>query len=168
MDNQYNGEENRQMVLTQSFWQLQKAIMTQVKQTAVDNDLSVPQFTILLMMQQKGQMPQKKLQARTHFPKSTLSHAIDGLVQDGILERTHVKGNRREMDLSLSERGIALFDQIMLFLVHLKINPSPCDCLLHAYVLRFHPAQGHQYHGLRCFLVNEFELAISFAASDLF
>lgn len=112
MDNQYNGEENRQMVLTQSFWQLQKAIMTQVKQTAVDNDLSVPQFTILLMMQQKGQMPQKKLQARTHFPKSTLSHAIDGLVQDGILERTHVKGNRREMDLSLSERGIALIDQI--------------------------------------------------------
>lgn len=112
MDNQYNGEENRQMVLTQSFWQLQKAIMTQVKQTAADNDLSVPQFTILLMMQQKGQMPQKKLQARTHFPKSTLSHAIDGLVQDGILERTHVKGNRREMDLSLSERGRALFDQI--------------------------------------------------------
>src|SRR5699024_12353021 len=112
MDNQYNGEEDRQMVLTQSFWQLQKAIMTQVKQTAVDNDLSVPQFTILLMMQQKGQMPQKKLQARTHFPTSTLRHAIDGLVQDGILERTRVKGNGREMDLSISERGIALCDQM--------------------------------------------------------
>src|SRR5699024_12404678 len=109
LKNKYIHEKNRQMILTQSFWQLQKAIMTQVKQTAVDNDLSVPQFTILLMMQQKGQMPQKKLQARTHFPKSTLRHAIDGLVQDGIL----------------------------------KINPSSCDCLLHAYVLRFHPVQCH-------------------------
>src|SRR5699024_8269629 len=112
MDNQYNGEENRQMVLTQSFWQLQKAIMTQVKQTEADNDLSVPQLVFLVMMQQTGQMPQKKLQARTHFPISTLRHASDGLVQDGILERTHVKGNRREMDLSLSERGRALFAQI--------------------------------------------------------
>src|SRR5699024_11272667 len=95
MDNQYNGEENRQMVLTQSFWQLQKAIMTQVKQTAVDNDLSVPQFTILLMMQQKGQMPQKKLQDQKNFPKITLSHAIDSSVQHGMLERTHVQDKTR-------------------------------------------------------------------------
>src|SRR5699024_3396133 len=112
MDNQYNGEENRVLVLTQGCWQWQKASMRSVKQSAVDNELSVPPFTILLMMQKKGQMPRKKLRARTHLPKSTLSHAIDGLVQDGILDRTHVKGNRREMDLSLSERGIALFDQI--------------------------------------------------------
>src|SRR5699024_6840780 len=88
-----------------------KTTMLPVMQPAFDNDLSLPKITILLMMQQKDQMPQNKLQARTHFPKSTLSHAIDGLVQDRILERTHVKGNRREMDLSLSERGIALFDQ---------------------------------------------------------
>src|SRR5690625_885702 len=105
-------QKDRPFLLMQSFWELEKAIMRHVKQTATHNDLSVPQFSIIVTMQHRKQMPQKKLQARTHFPKSTLSHAIDGLVQDGILERTHVNGNRREMDLSLSERGIALFDQL--------------------------------------------------------
>lgn len=105
-------ETNRPMELMQSFWQLQKSIMTQVKQTAVDNDLSVPQFAILNMMQHKEEMSQKKLQAQTHFPKSTLSYAIEGLVQAELVNRTHVEGNRREMNLALSERGKAMLDEM--------------------------------------------------------
>ncbi|TMN22222.1 MarR family winged helix-turn-helix transcriptional regulator [Lentibacillus cibarius] len=105
-------EVNRPMALMQSFWQLQKSIMTQVKQTAADNDLSVPQFAILVMMQHNKQISQKKLQARTHYPKSTLSHAIDGLVQADLLNRSHVEGNRREMNVSLSDRGKELLDDM--------------------------------------------------------
>ncbi|MFD2761292.1 MarR family winged helix-turn-helix transcriptional regulator [Lentibacillus juripiscarius] len=105
-------ETNRPMALMQSFWQLQKSIMTQVKQTAIDNELSIPQFAILVMMQHNKQISQKKLQARTHYPKSTLSHAIEGLVQAELLNRTHVEGNRREMNLALSDRGKALLDDM--------------------------------------------------------
>lgn len=105
-------ETNRPMVLMQSFWQLQKSIMTQVKETAIDNDLSVPQFAILVIMQHNKQITQKKLQAQTHFPKSTLSHAIEGLVQAELLNRAHVEGNRREMNLALSDRGKALVDEM--------------------------------------------------------
>ena len=86
--------------------------MSTAKQTAADNDLSMPQFGILMLMQRKKQIPQKQLQARTHYPKSTLSHAIEGLVQAGFLIRTHVEGNRREMDLSLSEQGKELLKKI--------------------------------------------------------
>ncbi len=52
-------ETNRPMALMQSFWQLQKSIMTQVKQTAIDNELSIPQFAILVMMQHNKQISQK-------------------------------------------------------------------------------------------------------------
>jgi len=105
-------EMNRQERLMQSFWQLQKSIMGQVKQTALDHELSIPQFSILVMMQHKKQMPQKDLQARTHFPKSTLSHAIEGLVQAKLLNRTPMKGNRREIDLALSDKGKALLREL--------------------------------------------------------
>lgn len=104
---------SRPLALMQSFWKLEKSIMRQVKATAADNDLSVPQFAIIIMMRNKDKMAQKKLQARTHYPKSTLSYAIEGLVQAELLTRTHVEGNRREMDLSLSEQGEALLDNII-------------------------------------------------------
>ncbi|MUV36942.1 hypothetical protein JNUCC1_00746 [Lentibacillus sp. JNUCC-1] len=110
--NKDHQESNRPSQLMHSFWQLQKAIMGQVKQTAMDNALSVPQFAIMILMRHKKEMPQKKLQARTHFPKSTLSHAIEGLVQAEILTRTHVEGNRREMVLSLSAHGQTLLQEM--------------------------------------------------------
>lgn len=103
---------NRQSILMQSFWLLQKSIMGQVKQTAIDNELTIPQFSILTMMQHNKQIAQKKLQEQTHYPKSTLSYAIEGLVQAELLNRTHVEGNRREMDLSLSDQGNALLAEM--------------------------------------------------------
>lgn len=103
---------NRPAMLMQSFWNLQKSIMGQVKQTAMEHDLSVPQFAIIVMMQHNKKIAQKQLQARTHYPKSTLSHAIEGLVQDNLINRTHAEGNRREIDLSLSEQGKALLKEM--------------------------------------------------------
>ena len=105
---------NRQKELMQSIWRLQKSIMVRAKKTAASNDLTMPQFSILEMMRNKQQIAQKELQTKTHFPKSTLSYAIEGLVQAGILQRTPVEGNRREMELSLSEQGLALINHMKL------------------------------------------------------
>jgi len=106
------NETDRPVRLMHSFWQLEKSIMKQVKQTAIHHDLSIPQFAILVMMQRNKEIAQKKLQERTHYPKSTLSYAIEGLVQEKLIHRTHVEGNRREMNLSLSSEGKALLDKM--------------------------------------------------------
>jgi len=103
---------NRPAKLMHSFWKLQKSIMKQVKQTAIHHDLSIPQFAILVIMQHNREIAQKKLQERTHYPKSTLSYAIEGLVQAKLIHRTHVEGNRREMNLALSSEGKALLDKM--------------------------------------------------------
>lgn len=105
-------EANRAMILMQSFGQMNKLIKRQVKETALRNNLSVPQFSILIMMTHHSKIAQKKLQARTHFPKSTLSHAIDGLAQAGLINRKHAEGNRREIDLALSEAGKELINKM--------------------------------------------------------
>src|SRR5690625_1059087 len=90
---------NRPAMLMQSFWHLQKSIMGQVKQTALNHDLSVPQFAIIVMMQHNKKIAQKQLQARTHYPKSTLSYAIEEIVQDDLLNRHYDVENRRDVDL---------------------------------------------------------------------
>src|SRR5699024_7355310 len=83
-----------------------------VNKTKLKHNLSVPKFTIIVMMQNKKKIAQKQQQARTHYPKSTLSYAIEGLVQDDLLNRQYAEGNRREVDLILSEQGKALLKKM--------------------------------------------------------
>jgi len=46
------------------------------------------------------------------LPKSTLSQAVDGLVQAGYLDRRPVENNRREMQLTLTEKGKAMYENV--------------------------------------------------------
>ncbi|UXH46335.1 MarR family transcriptional regulator [Rossellomorea vietnamensis] len=101
--------ENQQITpalqLLRSFSRVNKTMMRFVQKTAADNGLSVPQYTILVTIAPEGELTQKTIGERTFLPKSTLSTAVDGLVQAGFLHRQQVEDNRREMLLSLSHQG---------------------------------------------------------------
>lgn len=97
--------------LLYSFWDIQRHLMRLVKKTADKYDLSVPEYTILIMMQHQA-MTQKEVREKTYLPKSTLSQAIDRLVQSGLLHRQHVEGNRREIQLSISQKGKDLIQML--------------------------------------------------------
>jgi DNA-binding MarR family transcriptional regulator len=91
--------------LLRSFSRVNKTMMRFVQKTAADNGLSVPQYTILVTIAPEKEMTQKSIGEKTFLPKSTLSQAVDGLVQAGFLHRQQVEDNRREMLLSLSRQG---------------------------------------------------------------
>ena len=95
----------RSIELLRSFSRMQKNLMRFVQRAALANGLSVPQYSILLSIGPEKEMTQKALREKTYLPKSTLSQAVDGLVQEGYIERQPVEGNRREMLLSLSMHG---------------------------------------------------------------
>lgn len=95
----------RSTQLLRSFWNVQKNLMRFVQKTAIENGLSVPQYSVLMAIAPHKEMIQKSLGEKSFLPKSTLSQAVDGLVQAGWLNRQQVEGNRREMQLSLSEKG---------------------------------------------------------------
>ncbi|WP_252189302.1 MarR family winged helix-turn-helix transcriptional regulator [Rossellomorea vietnamensis] len=91
--------------LLRSFSRVNKTMIRFVQKTAADNGLSVPQYTILVTIAPERELTQKTIGERTFLPKSTLSQAVDGLVQAGFLHRQQVEDNRREMLLSLSHQG---------------------------------------------------------------
>lgn len=95
-----------------AFWGIHRNLMTFVQNTAAQNDLSMPQYITLMSISHHETMTQKRVFEKTHLPKSTLSHAIEGLVNEDILEREHVEGNRREMQLLLTTKGKQFVKQI--------------------------------------------------------
>lgn len=95
-----------------AFWKIHRDLMTFVQDTAAQNDLSIPQYIILMSISHHEKMTQKRICEKTHLPKSTLSHAIEGLVNESILERQHVEGNRREMQLLLTSKGKSFVKKI--------------------------------------------------------
>lgn len=109
-----NQKLQRSAQLLRSFWVVQKNLMRFTHKSAVDNGLSIPQYAILMTMASHKEMTQKYLGEKTLLPKSTLSQAVDGLVQAGLLNRQQVEGNRREMQLTLSDKGEILTKKIYL------------------------------------------------------
>ncbi|MBU8880428.1 MarR family transcriptional regulator [Bacillus sp. FJAT-29790] len=104
----------RSSKLLKSFWHVQRNLARYVQKTAMANDLSVPQFFLLKTIAPLGAVTQKQLGETIQLPKSTLSQAVDGLVQAELVMRQPVKDNRREMQLTISEKGKTLFETIRL------------------------------------------------------
>lgn len=104
----------RSTQLLRSFWSIQKNIVRFVQKTAIENGLSVPQYTVLMTIILHKEMTQKRVGEQTFLPKSTLSYAVDGLVREGFLSRQQVEGNRREMQLSITAEGEAFLKKIHL------------------------------------------------------
>lgn len=102
----------RSVQLLRSFWNVQKNIMQFVQKTAAENGLTVPQYSILMTITLYKETSQKNVGEKTFLPKSTLSQAIDGLVRSGLLHREHVEGNRREIQLSITDKGQNLLKTI--------------------------------------------------------
>lgn len=104
----------RSAQLLRSFWNVNKNIMRLIQTTASENGLSVPQYTILLTISQHREIVQKTVGELTFLPKSTLSQAVDGLVNLELITRKQVEGNRRETLLSITEKGFELIKKLHL------------------------------------------------------
>lgn len=107
-----NQSFKRSSELFQTFWRVNLSLKKVVQKTAVKNDLTVPQYAVLMTFAPRREMTQKEVGQIMQFPKSTLSQAVDGLVQAGYIDRHPVKENRREMQLILSEKGKKLYEHL--------------------------------------------------------
>ncbi len=106
------SELPRAIELLQSFYHVQKNIMRYVQKAAVESGLTVPQYTILTTVAQYAKMSQKKVGEVTFFPKSTLSQAVDGLVRANYLSRAQMEGNRREIQLMITDEGVEFLKSV--------------------------------------------------------
>ena len=105
---------SRSAQLLQSFWNINKNTMRIIQKTAIENGLTVPQYLVLVTVAQHVEVVQKKVGELTYLPKSTLSQSVDGLFSLELIIRNPVEGNRREMLLSITEKGIEFLKTIHL------------------------------------------------------
>jgi len=69
-------------------------------------ELTLPQYRLLVMVS-CGDQRASKLAGRLALSKPTVTAVVDGLVERGFLARSEVSGDRRAVDLSLTEPGRA-------------------------------------------------------------
>jgi len=105
-----SGGQPREIL--QVFWRVATHLRKIAHKTAVANQISMPQFFILMVIGPLESTTQKQLGQTMRLPKSTLSQAVEGLVQAELLDRRPVENNRREMQLTLTEKGRALYENI--------------------------------------------------------
>ena len=68
------------------------------------SDLTLPQYRLLVMVA-GGDQRASKLAGRLALSKPTVTAAVDGLVERGLLIRSEVPCDRRAVDLSLTDEG---------------------------------------------------------------
>lgn len=79
---------------------------------AVDEDVTLPQYRALIVLGQRGAQRPADLASTLTVTPSTATRMCDRLVAKGLIDRDRVAEDRREVRVSLSDRGRALVDEV--------------------------------------------------------
>lgn len=87
-------------------------------QTALDTHfaryrLSMGKFTLLMQLSQVDGLPPSECAARSGVTRATITGLLDGLERDGLLERRSDPGDRRMVQVYLTEKGRSLLEQML-------------------------------------------------------
>ncbi len=105
-----NEQEIR--LIREKMLQLQRNLGGQLKSDAKCCGITVAQCHALMEVGAKGEMSLIELAGSLGLDNSTLSRTIDGMVQAGLVKRYANSQDRRYVAISLSRKGLALYDNI--------------------------------------------------------
>ena len=92
--------------------EIERAVWMQTKSEALCCGVTMAQCHAILEIGAIGEVNLKDLAARLGLDNSTLSRTVESLVQDGLVERTPNKEDRRATVIKLNEKGRAAHDRI--------------------------------------------------------
>ncbi|TQR45019.1 MarR family winged helix-turn-helix transcriptional regulator [Paenibacillus popilliae] len=79
---------------------------------AIPNHLTIDQYQIMCVLHQRGQCTSTDLAAVFMVVKSSITAIINRLVDHGYVERTPAEEDRRVIELSLTEEGRTVYEQV--------------------------------------------------------
>jgi len=79
---------------------------------AIPNHLTIDQYQIMCVLHQRGQCTSTDLAAVFKVVKSSITAIINRLVDHGYVERTPAEEDRRVIELSLTEEGQMVYEQV--------------------------------------------------------
>jgi len=71
-------------------------------------NLTYPQFVVLMSLWEEDNVAIKRITERTHLNKATMTPLLKRLEEKGFIERTVLKSNEREKNISLTRSGKSL------------------------------------------------------------
>lgn len=87
----------------------------------------------LLMFSRSGALPMKKASARLNIPPASVTHMVNALEKDGLVERTRDIQDGRSVLVSITDQGIALVSSaspaLNEFFSSLDVAPELLDAL---------------------------------------
>ncbi len=92
--------------------EIERAVWMQTKSEALCCGVTMAQCHAILEIGTAGELNLKDLAARLGLDNSTLSRTVESLVQDGLVERTASKEDRRATVIRLNPKGRAARDRI--------------------------------------------------------
>ena len=92
--------------------EIERAVWMQTKSEALCCGVTMAQCHAILEIGAAGELNLKDLAARLGLDNSTLSRTVESLVQDGLVERTPSREDRRATVIKLTEKGRAANDRI--------------------------------------------------------
>ncbi len=92
--------------------EIECAVWMQTKSEALCCGVTMAQCHAILEIGAAGELNLKDLSAKLGLDNSTLSRTVESLVQDGLVDRTPSKEDRRATVIRLSEKGRAARDRI--------------------------------------------------------
>jgi DNA-binding MarR family transcriptional regulator len=92
--------------------EIERSVWMQTKSEALCCGVTMAQCHAILEIGAAGELNLKDLAARLGLDNSTLSRTVESLVQDGLVERTPSKEDRRATVIRLHEKGREARDRI--------------------------------------------------------
>ncbi len=68
-------------------------------------DISVDQFVLLKIIEQKGELSQNELAQESHRDPASITRSLDLLKKKGLIRKKQVADNRRQYNVSLTGEG---------------------------------------------------------------
>jgi DNA-binding MarR family transcriptional regulator len=82
------------------------------REVLAEHSLSWGGFTILWVLWVWGEMETAKLASECNLAKGTLTGMVSTLKRQGLVERQRVESDRRRVTVALSEKGLALIEDL--------------------------------------------------------
>ena len=78
-----------------------------------EHDVSAGQWPLLLYLWEKDGLSQKQLSRRVQIEEPTTTRTLDRMERDGLVRRERNTGDRRRINVYLTERGNLLRDELV-------------------------------------------------------
>jgi DNA-binding MarR family transcriptional regulator len=109
--NMPNPQEKQQKT-TLSIINLQRALNNAMKQTSLQEGVTLQQATILRILQHEGTVPMSKIAEHLQVSRPNITGIIDRLEKKGLIEKSENNQDRRSTTIKITMKGQELQEKI--------------------------------------------------------